>query len=69
VSGKSVWRYALFAMAFAAMNEKDKAFDLLEKAFQERAISVLGIKVEPEYDRLRTDPRYQELIKRIGFPE
>ena len=47
----------------AAVNEKDKAFDLLEKALQEKVIRVPGSKVEPEYDGLRSAHRYQEFTE------
>jgi TolB-like protein/DNA-binding winged helix-turn-helix (wHTH) protein/Tfp pilus assembly protein PilF len=69
VISKSIWNYTYFAMAYGAMGETDKAFELLEKALQERAFGVLGLKVEPEFENLKSDPRYQALIKRIGFPE
>jgi hypothetical protein len=52
----------------AGLGEKDKAFEWLEKAYQERSEELLFLKVEPVLDPLRADPRFQSLIRRIGLP-
>ena len=52
---------------YARMGEKDKAFYWLEKVFDTRDPAVLQFKVEPIYDSLRDDPRYPELVRRIGL--
>ena len=56
------------ALIYAALGEKDKAFAELEKAFAERDYLLPRIKVEPFLDPLRDDPRFQDLIKRMGLP-
>jgi eukaryotic-like serine/threonine-protein kinase len=60
--------YDTFAAAtFAALiNEKDKAFQFLEKSYQEQH-GLLYLKVEPEFDNLRSDPRFADLLRRAGF--
>jgi class 3 adenylate cyclase/TolB-like protein/Flp pilus assembly protein TadD len=53
----------------AELGEKDKAFAELEKAYQNREFYVVLIKADPRIDRLRDDPRWQELMRKVGFPE
>jgi tetratricopeptide (TPR) repeat protein len=53
------------ACLYARLADKDKAFEYLEKAFQERSFLIAVIKVAPQLDPLRDDPRYTDLINRI----
>ncbi len=55
-----------FAIVYAELNEKDKAFQWLEKCYQERCIHMLGIKFDPVVKNLRSDPRFAELVRRVG---
>ena len=48
--------------------DKDKAFEWLEKAYKER-IQLWNIKVIPDWDPLRDDPRFQDILRRMNFPE
>ncbi len=59
-----------FAMgvAYAAVGEKDQAFASLEKAYQARASSMILLGVAPVLDPLRSDPRFQDLLRRVGLP-
>jgi len=56
-----------FAAIYIGLRDKDTAFKLLNKACDERTISMAYIKVEPLYDSLRGDPRYADLVQRIGL--
>jgi len=58
-----------FAKAYVGLGEKDKAFAELNKAYENRLSSVVYFKVEPQLDPLRSDTRYQELLKKVGFPQ
>lgn len=49
--------------------EKDKAFEWLAKAYQEHDSGLVLLKVEPEFDNIRSDPRYADLLRRIGLPQ
>jgi serine/threonine protein kinase/tetratricopeptide (TPR) repeat protein len=55
------------AFICAALGEKDQAFDWLEKAFRERDPYLLNIKYYYRFDSLRSDPRYADLLRRIGL--
>lgn len=57
-------------LAYAAMdNRKDEALALLERAYAAHSNVVTTLKVEPNYDRLRTDPRFQEVLRRVGLAQ
>lgn len=62
---------AAYSLAFfhAALGEKDKAFAELNKSFENRDYFVAALKVDPRLDPLRDDPRFQILIRKVGFPE
>ena len=59
--------YNSAAADYAMLGDKNAAFAALEKAFANR--DVLFIKVEPQFDNLRSDPRYADLLRRIGLPQ
>jgi hypothetical protein len=53
------------ALLYARLDEKERAFDWLEKAYEERSSALVYLKVEPAFDNLRQDPRFVGLLKRI----
>ncbi len=53
---------------YAALGEKDRAFELLNKRFENRKVRP-GALVDPRLDPLRDDPRFQELLRKVGFPQ
>ena len=53
------------AKIYAGLGQKDKAFEWLEKGFEER--NLIGIRVEPRYDPLRSDPRFADLLRRMNL--
>jgi len=55
------------AQAYAALGDFDQAFALLEKAYEERTGDLIQLKVEPENDPLRSDPRFQDLLRRMNL--
>jgi uncharacterized protein (TIGR02996 family) len=57
------------AIVYPDLGEKDKAFFWLEKAYQGREHDLVFSKVWPMFDSLRSDPRYQDLMRRVGLPE
>jgi DNA-binding winged helix-turn-helix (wHTH) protein/tetratricopeptide (TPR) repeat protein len=54
-------------MAFMGIGDKDRAFEWLEKAFEERSPNFVGLKTDPAFDSLRSDTRFQDLCRRVGF--
>ena len=57
----------VFAQAYAGMKENDRALEYLEKAFAEHSNEIVTLKVSPAYDPLRSDPRFQDLLHRVGL--
>jgi eukaryotic-like serine/threonine-protein kinase len=51
------------------LGEKDEAFRWYEKAYDERSICMSLMKYDPRLDPIRSDPRYESLIRRVGFPQ
>jgi len=58
-----------FAVVYAGLGEKDQAFQWLEKAYQDRADDLRQLKVDPLLDNLRPDPRFADLVRRVGLPQ
>ncbi len=58
---------ALLAAVYVALNENDKAMELLEQAYIKRDLLLRFIGTGYEYDGLRGDPRFADLLKRIGL--
>ncbi|MFL6302599.1 MAG: winged helix-turn-helix domain-containing protein [Candidatus Sulfotelmatobacter sp.] len=56
------------ATIYAGLGDKGRAFNFLEKAFQERSLDLVwNLKTDPRVDGLRSDPRFQDLLRRIGI--
>jgi len=56
------------AQIYLTLGDRARSLDLLEKAFAERSVDMLSIKVEPSLDPLRNEPRFQDVVRKIGFP-
>jgi hypothetical protein len=54
------------AEIYAALGENDKAFEWLQKAYEEEHC-IIAIKVDPVYDPLRSDPRFADLLRRMNL--
>jgi|GEM_PF-203961 len=55
------------ATIYAALEDKDKAFEWLEVAYQQKHDFMLDIKVDQKLDNLRSDPRFSQLLKKVGL--
>jgi len=65
--GKYVDPYG-FAMIFAGLGDKDQVFAELRKSIEIRQPACIQIPIEPSFNSLRSDPRYQELLQLIHYP-
>ncbi len=57
--------YALYQLH---LGDKDRAMEFLEKAYRRREPALTVLNVEPEWDELHADARFQDLVRRIGLP-
>jgi len=56
------------ALIYAGLGENNRTLEWLEKAYQERHPYLILLKVQPVFRKLHSDPRFQDLLRRIGFP-
>jgi tetratricopeptide (TPR) repeat protein len=66
VSNRTDSHASEIAMVYAALGDKDQAMNWLEKGFQERFNP--GVLLRPGFDPLRSDVRFKDLLRRVGFP-
>lgn len=59
----------MFVLAYAGMNDREQAIQYLQKAYQEHSNALTALKVDPVYDPLRPDPRFQDLLRRVGLSQ
>ena len=57
------------AQLYAGLGEQDQAFAWLERAYQEHDHSLNGLRVSPFFAPLRSDPRFTQLLKKVGLEE
>ena len=60
---------AELAVLYASLGEREKAFASLEKAYAAHDPQLQYLKVTPDFDPLRSDPRFQDLLRRVGLPQ
>ena len=58
----------LIAYIHAGLGESDQAFAWLYKAYEERTAALIWLKANPRFQGLRSDPRFADLVRRIGLP-
>jgi len=57
-----------FALIYSGLGETDPAFEYLDAAYRDRTPRLPGQLWEKPFDRLRSDARFRDLVRRIGFP-
>jgi serine/threonine-protein kinase len=62
------WASYQYGRIYAQLGDMDRAFAALDRAWEVRDLMLLGLRVDPFMDPLRSDPRYAALVKKIGFP-
>jgi Tfp pilus assembly protein PilF len=57
------------ALVHAGLGDKERAFESLDKAFDERSTLLTYLKMDPRFDSLRADPRFKAMLRRLNFLE
>jgi Flp pilus assembly protein TadD len=57
------------ALIYNGLGERDKTLAWLERGYEQRDQKMVFLKVEPKWNNLRADPRFQSLVRRVGLPE
>lgn len=55
------------ALVYAGLGQKNEAFAWLQKAFEHHDHGLLYLKVEPPFESLHSDPRFDKLVRRVGL--
>lgn len=58
-----------FAQIYAGLGDNEQAFAWLDKAYNEQSVWLSFLKVDPKFDPLRSDPRFQDVLRRIGLAQ
>jgi tetratricopeptide (TPR) repeat protein len=69
LSSRSYVDFYQLATIYAGLGAKDETFRLLEKGYQQRSAGMLYLLIDPFWDNVRSDPRYADLLRRIGLPQ
>lgn len=70
LKSEAVQRYVdpiLLPPIYTKLGEQDNAFEWLEKAYEDRSVGIPWLKVDPKFDSVRSDTRYYDLLRRVGF--
>jgi tetratricopeptide (TPR) repeat protein len=57
----------IVAINYADLGRREEAFEWLEKSYEDGSIGMRWIKFEPRFDSIRSDPRFSDLLRRIGL--
>jgi hypothetical protein len=55
------------AAIYSRLGERDEAFKWLEKAYENKVADLGWLRVDPKWDNIRDDPRFADLLRRVGF--
>jgi TolB-like protein/Tfp pilus assembly protein PilF len=60
--------YMFFAYVYASLGQPDRAFDMLDRAYRDREIGLAHIRATVWLESLQRDPRFVEMVRRVGLP-
>jgi len=60
---------AELAFLYVGLGDKEVALESLERAYRAHDLQMQYLKVEPHYDALRSEARFQDLMRRVGLPQ
>jgi tetratricopeptide (TPR) repeat protein len=69
LSGRKYSSPVRVARIYAGLGDKERAFEWLEKGFASRSDHLTQLKTDPTFDSLRSDPRFADLLRRVGLPQ
>jgi len=69
LSSHSYVDFYLFAGIYAGLDDKDEAFRLLEKGYEQHSVAMPYLGVDVFWNGMRSDPRYADLLRRMGLPQ
>ena len=69
ISSSRADRTASLLIAYSGTGQKERVIELLQKAYSEHSNAVVQIKVDPMYDPIRSDPRFEDFMRRLGFEQ
>jgi Flp pilus assembly protein TadD len=64
---KGYFPAAAFVNAYLGLGDKEQAFAWMERAYQEQSMILQYLKVHPFFDPVRDDPRFKDLVRRVGL--
>jgi len=67
IAGSRADRTVTLLVAYSGTGQKERVIELLQKAYSEHSNAVVLIKVDPMYDPVRSDPRFKDLLRRVGL--
>jgi hypothetical protein len=67
--GKNYVSPAELPVLYVGLGDKEWAIASLERAYAAHDLQMQALKVDPHYDSLRPDPRFQNLMRRVGLPQ
>lgn len=59
--------HTVVACTYVVLGEDDRAFEWLERGYRDRDKNILFVNASPRFERIRSDPRFTDLVKRIGL--
>jgi len=69
LSGQEYLPSTSIALIYTGLGKKDQAFAELQQGYEQRAFQMQWLKLDPRWDSLRSDPRFHDLIRRMGMPD
>jgi tetratricopeptide (TPR) repeat protein len=69
LSSRAYVDFCAVAMIYAGLGDKDRAFESLEKGYEKHSASMVYLKIDAFWDNMRSDPRFQDLLRRMGLPQ
>jgi tetratricopeptide (TPR) repeat protein len=69
LSGSRADRTPALLIAYSGTGQKERVIELLQRAYSEHSNAIVQIKVDPMYDPVRNDPRFKDLLRRVGLEQ